>query len=64
MVNNTFVWVVALIGTLTSIHYAAADTATSESIRSTFYPYRTEVVRYQGITSGMTIGQQNLQVAE
>jgi hypothetical protein len=63
-VSNTFVWIIALIGTVTSVQYTLADTVTSESIRSTVYPYRTEVVRYQGITSGTTIGQQNWQVAE
>ena len=64
MVNNTFVWVIVLIGTVTSVHYAAADTTISESIRSTFYPYRTEVALHQGITPGMILGQQNWQVAE
>ena len=32
--------------------------------RSTFYPYSQEIARHQGITPGMTIGQQNWQVAE
>ena len=36
----------------------------SEPLRSAFYPYNKETVRYEGITPGMTIGQQNWQVAE
>ena len=62
--NRTFVWAAIVIGILTSFHYAAAETVVSEPFRSAFYPYSQETARHEGITPGMTIGQQNWQVAE
>lgn len=57
--NRTPVLAAVLLSTLASLSYAAADTEVSESIRSAFYLYSQEAIHYEGITPGMTIGQQN-----
>src|SRR4030095_1001565 len=44
-------------------HLLAATTI-SESVGLAFYPYSREPAHHEGITPGMTISQQNWQVAE
>jgi len=62
--NRASVWAAVVFSILTSLPYAGADTAVTESVRSAFYPYSQETVGYESITPGMTIGQQNWQAAE
>src|SRR5687767_13368182 len=57
-------WIVVICGTLAFCQQAAAETTVSAAVRSAFYPYSREPVHHEGITPGMTISQQNWQVAE
>lgn len=62
--NKVCVWVAVILGMLIPSHYTAAETTAAESVRSVFYLYTNGATHYEGITPGMTIGQQNWQVAE
>ena len=64
MVNKISVWAAVVFGALTSFSFATAQTVTSEPVQFAFHPYSKETVRHEGITPGMTVGQQNWQVAE
>ncbi|MBM4257695.1 MAG: DUF1329 domain-containing protein [Deltaproteobacteria bacterium] len=62
--RKAYVWVAIVCGTLACGQQVGAEMVVAEALRSTFYPYSQETVRYEGITPGLTIGQQNWQVAE
>jgi hypothetical protein len=62
--NKRYVWTAILCGVLIFPSYVAAETATPEPLKGVFYPYSKDTVRYEGITPGMSIGQQNWQVAD
>src|SRR4051812_41143524 len=62
--KKTHVWTAVMIGALAPFRYAAAEPAVSAVVQSAFLPYSTEIVRHEGISAGMTIGQQNWQVTE
>jgi len=48
-----------MTGTLTFSHCTAAATVGSAAVRFAVHPYGKDTVPYEGITAGMTIGQQN-----
>jgi hypothetical protein len=62
--KKTHVWTAVMIGALAPFQYAAAETVVSAVVQSAFHPNGTGIIRYEGISAGMTIGQQNWQVAE
>ncbi|MGE0821483.1 MAG: DUF1329 domain-containing protein [Candidatus Binatia bacterium] len=62
--KRTIGWATLIIGVLASVQAVSAEPFPLTSLRAVFHPYHDGPVQYEGITPGMTIGQQNWQVAE
>jgi hypothetical protein len=55
---------IALLGVLTAASAVLAETTVPVPLEATFHPYSAGPLHSEGITSGMTIDQQNWQIAE